>query len=861
MIVGSAPGYHESRQGLPFVGKTGQELDKLLEMSGLPSRQHLWLTNLYRRYYGEGHTYNRADYAEGSEHLTRELAETGADFIVTLGREATNWFLHDDTLSIEDVQGIAWEMDGRTVFPLVHPAAGFRSPEMASLTVQGFMALGAHLATPNAPIRRLYDDPLEGHEHYEEITTVARLDEVLAGYPGDGAVLSIDTEGYPATPFSLQFSYQPGTAYFIGTNDHGDGAGRQSLFSAFGIFLRRVRPRLLFHSALHDLGMMRAMGLPTDNLTFGDTMIQAYLLQTEPQGLKALATRHCGMRMQSYSDILGTLSDDLARDYLTKLWTLEGADHEQNRQTAFDAAKAAGKRIKVLPKIPKSDLYKAVERCLNSERPAGLWGDQSADTRLGAHARLGAMPEASLDHVDRQKAVYYGCRDADATLRVEPALLRRFAHLGLKPSVGLHQVYQLELSTYPLIDRMQRIGLKPDLLHFAALSKRLETEIATLQQTLETVTRTPGFNANSGDQVADYLYGQLGLESMKQTKGGRGSTNDKILEALEREHPEHPAVATIRSYRELFKLKNTFVDSIPDFVNRWPYDGRVHTTFRTTRVVTGRLSASDPNVLAQPEHGKFAPDFKRGWIADEGHLICQWDESQIELRGLAHLSQDPVLLRAFRNGIDLHAVLAERIFGVAPKDQDKHKHRLPAKAINFGVPMGFTRHGLSIELRKNGVDADEDTAQRWLDETFALYAGVRHYMDERIDYAKRHGYVQCLSGRIRYIGGIGSRDERVREEAERFAFSTPIQESAQFIMKQAEAQVWELLKEHWTRGDWVEPLLQVHDCLKLECARHLAPELHREMSLCMTHVPHGFSVPLAVEGEFGANMCDMESFT
>jgi DNA polymerase-1 len=278
-------------------------------------------------------------------------------------------------------------------------------------------------------------------------------------------------------------------------------------------------------------------------------------------------------------------------------------------------------------------------------------------------------------------------------------------------------------------------------------------------------------------------------------------------------------------------------------------------------VVTGRLAASDPNLLAQPEHGQFAPDFKRGWVAEDGHVLCAWDESQVELRGLAHLSQDPVLLQAYRTGVDLHAILAERIFGVKPKDQDKSKHRLPAKAINFGIPMGMTCHGLSVELRKNGVDADEDTAQCWLNETLGLYQGVARYMEQRKEEARRTGMVRCLSGRIRYIGGIHSREDRVREEAERFAFSTPIQESATMILKQSEAIVYrDILIPWWKIGRWVEPLLQVHDCLKMEVIEGLQDELNVLMRAAMTNVPSGFSVPLDVAGEWGSNMQDMVPF-
>jgi DNA polymerase-1 len=187
--------------------------------------------------------------------------------------------------------------------------------------------------------------------------------------------------------------------------------------------------------------------------------------------------------------------------------------------------------------------------------------------------------------------------------------------------MGLRDVYELELGTYPLIDRMSYVGIKPDLPHFAAMSEDLQFEIDALRTELCRTTGIADFNANSGDQVANYLFGSLGLEGYKRTSEGRYSTNDKVLEALEKEHPEIIDLQTIRSYREVYKLKNTFVDRIPDFVRRYPFDGRVHATFRTTSVVTGRLAASDPNLLAQPKHGQFAKRFRRGWIAADGHWL------------------------------------------------------------------------------------------------------------------------------------------------------------------------------------------------------------------------------------------------
>lgn len=852
MIVGEGPGWQEDVAGWPFVGKTGDELNRFLNGMDVPERREWFVDNLFRNYKGKDYEWTLADVRADEDELRRNLDRVNPDLIVTLGRWSTRYFLGD--ISIEDVQGIPYEVEDRIIFPIVHPAAGFHSPEMSALTVDGFRQLAAFFNGQLTP-RKLYDDPFAGKEVYEEITSEEQLDASLAGLTKT-ARLAIDTEGWPGQPWSLQFSSEPGRGYLI-------RASRRELLKRFGERLDQIQPRLVFHASLHDLSVGRELELNLERFAFDDTMIMAYLLGIEPKGLKSLCLRHANMKMQSFGEVMGDASRRVADTYLTWLWDGEEEKYELRRQLEFEQQRAAGRRIKVLPKLPRTDLQKAVQRCLGAKDPRANWENQRDDIRAAGEAALGPIPPATLSNIHPATAVRYGCRDADGTLRVESALGERIRALALD------EVYQLELATYPLIDRMQQIGLKPDLDQFSRLSTRLAGELSRIGDDLKTATMREDFNPNSSHHVREFLFHYHGLESVQLTDSGDESTNDKVLEALEHEHPEIPAISAIREYREVYKLKSTFVDSIPAFVNRYPFDGRIHTSFRTTVIPTGRLAASDPNVLAQPEHGKFAKDFKRGWVADDGHVICAWDQSQIELRGLAHLSQDPLMLAVFRgerrnpdgSQIDLHAALAERIFGVKPKDQDKHKHRLPAKAINFGIPMGMTCVGLSVELRKNGVDADEETAQRWLDETLALYTGVSRYMDNRIAEARRNGFVRCLSGRIRYIGGIRSRDQRVRAEAERLAFSTPIQESAQFIMKQAEAQVWnDILVPWWKAGRWVEPLVQIHDCLKMETEIRLASTLHKEMTIAMTRVPKTLSVPLAVEGEFGPNMADMEAF-
>lgn len=906
MVIGEGASFHDERKGRPFSGPLGIELDRFFNGIDLPERGELFLTNIYRFYFGKKYKYTSADLERDEPQLQKELQEVLPKLIIALGRPATRYLLGD--VDMEAVEGIPFYLpdtcykypcapEDTVVFPIVHPLA---NSEMSPYVVSGFKRLADYYAGKIEP-RHLFDDPYK-EPHYVEIYTEADLHRSLEQLTPD-MPLAIDTEGWPGNPWSLQYSHIPGTAYLI-------RATAPELLKSFGESISRTRPTLVFHSALHDLGMLRVLGVGIEGLRYDDTMIMSYLLQLTPKGLKPSCLRYCGMKMQDYTEILGDASNVLARDYLTWLWDIEQVEYEEAQQdelirlqtTPYTNGKGKtlpGRKIRKPPVLPKTPLHKAVTRVLQSKRPYKLWSDQLDDIQVAGYHRLGAMPEATLDYVQPATAIHYGCRDADGTVRLAPEYGSQI------DSMGLRSTYDLELATYPFIDRMQQIGLRPDLDHFETLSEVLGEEIERLRGELDEATGRVGFNANSGDQVADYLFGALDLDEMKMTESGRGSTNDKILEALEHEHPEYPVISTIREFRETYKLKNTFVDRLKDHVNRHPFDGRIHASFRTTSVVTGRLAASNPNVLAQPEHGKFATHFKRGWVAGSHHsptgrtcrepfsehsrgssidrcqdnsksgganirhVLCQWDYAQAELRGLAHLSQDPLMLAVFRGEkrnkdgsmIDLHATLAERIFGIKPADQDKHKHRLPAKAINFGIPMGMTCKGLSVELRKNGVNADEDTAQRWLDETLGLYKGVASYMEERKAEARRQGFIRCLSGRIRYIGGIRSRNERTREEAERFAFSTPIQESATFIIKQAEHRVYEgILVPYWKDGRWVEPILQVHDCLKMECEEGLEQDLNLQMREAMINVPQGFSVPMDVDGSWGLNMQDMQDF-
>lgn len=873
MLIGEAVGKDGAKYGRVFAGKVGRELDRFLDGVRLPARHEWYLTEWIKDWGGEEYENTQADFDREWPALENEIRAVRPDVIVTFGRHVARTFLGD--VDMEEVHGIPWRLPADSpvrmlfeapelvvVVPIYNPAAGFRSSELSAQVTYDFAQLEGVLDGSLTP-RQLYDDPIPSPT-YRLIETVDDLDRALVR----GGRVAVDTEGYPHAPWSVQGSDTAGTAWIV-------KFARRDLVARFAEWVN-LCPELYtftFHNALHDLAMFRAFGVNTERLTFDDTMLMAYALQLEPQGLKPLCARHCGMKMMHYDEVMGDASYRLAVDWLLSALQCEDSDYAARCEAEFVRLTTTpyvdkkgkvkpGRKLRKHPQLPRTALHKAIGRCLQSARPRGLWDDQVIDLHVEAERKYGPMWEATLDHVPLDTAIRYAGRDSDGTHRLFPRLEERVR------ANELWDVYRADLQTVPLIDRMQQTGIRPDLAHFSALSDDLAVELVGIRDALTiNIGRAghsvPDFNPNSGAQTADLLFERFGLEVLKRTREGDPTTNNKVLEALEKDGKVDRAIrdiiADIRQYREVYKLKHTFVDQIPDFVNRWPFDGRIHATFRITRVVTGRLAASNPNLLALPKHGKFAKRFRSGFVGSDRTFIASWDLSQIELRVLAHLSQDPVLLHAFRNGIDLHATLAQRIFGVDPKDQDKSKHRLPAKAINFGIPMGMTNIGLCLELRKNGVDVNEDDAQRWLDETMALYAEVPRYQQGKIAEAKRYGFVTDIRGRRRYIGGIRSFDEATRSEAERFAFSTPIQAGAQEVMKEAEAYVYrDVLLPAWSAGDYVEPLVQIHDDLVLEPQRDRLLWLNEQMVHAMTQVPaHWLSVPIETSGDYGVNWGDL----
>lgn len=449
----------------------------------------------------------------------------------------------------------------------------------------------------------------------------------------------------------------------------------------------------------------------------------------------------------------------------------------------------------------------------------------SYDLRSLAADYLGrSMPEKAGE---REKAA----AEAWAAVDLAAALEKRLREDG-----SMQVFERIEMPLIPVLARMERAGVGLNTGVLEELKCEIAGRIDTLTSEIYDLAGVE-FLIDSPKQIAGILFDKLGLPGRKRTKTGF-STDAGVLAELA---PLHPIAEKIVAYRELAKLKSTYIDALPALVAS---DGRIHTTFNQTVAATGRLSSSAPNLQNIPVRTEFGRRIRAAFVpAVEGDLMVAADYSQIELRILAHLSGDPGLIEAFTSGEDFHAVTASRVFGVAV-DEVPAEYRFRAKAVNFGIVYGQSAHGLADSLKVSHAEAQE-----MIDRYYRAYPKVREYLDETIASAHRDGYASTLFGRKRRIPELKSSNYNLRSFGERTAMNHPMQGTAADIMKLAMIEVDKSLREH---GMDAKMLLQVHDELVFECPADELERLSRLACDAMGGVVE-LSVPLEVNVASGEN--------
>ncbi|MBC8446944.1 MAG: DNA polymerase I [Chloroflexi bacterium] len=472
-----------------------------------------------------------------------------------------------------------------------------------------------------------------------------------------------------------------------------------------------------------------------------------------------------------------------------------------------------------------------------------------------AFARLGAemtpiseligtgSKQITMAQVPSSKAAPYAAADVDMTWQLVGLLRPELESKGL-----LDLFQEVEMPLVPVLVAMQQAGVALDVGYLQEMSKMLAGRLIELEREIHDLAGYP-FNINSTQQLSDALFSQLQLprQGVPKTKSGHYSTAASVLQGLQ---GRHPVIDFILEQRELSKLKSTYVDALVELVN--PRTGRVHTSYNQTGTVTGRISSSNPNLQNIPIRTELGRQIRRGFVAQPGWKLLAADYSQVELRVMAHISQDPGLLAAFRRGEDIHASTAAAVLGVA-LDQVTSDMRRIAKGVNFGIMYGQGPYGLA---QQTGMSQDEAT--QFIRTYFTTYPQVKEYLDRTRVQAREQGYVETLLGRRRYFPelGVGSKaHNNVRQAAERAAINMPTQGTAADILKIAMIRLHQALRERGLRSRMI---LQVHDELVLEVPDEELPTV-APLARQIMEGAFDLDAPLKVDLKAGENWLEMGS--
>ena len=454
----------------------------------------------------------------------------------------------------------------------------------------------------------------------------------------------------------------------------------------------------------------------------------------------------------------------------------------------------------------------------------------SIETLLGKKGKN----QKNMRDLAPKEVLNYAAEDADITFQLkgvfEPKLVE----------TGVEKVFKnIEMPLVPVLARMEREGIKIDVHSLRSYSEELGETIVRLEREILELAGRP-FNVGSPRQLGEVLFDDLKLsDKPKKTKTGQYATSEAILEGLRK---KHPIIESILNFRELKKLKSTYVDALPELVHK--KTGRVHTSFNQTVAATGRLSSTNPNLQNIPIRTQNGRKVRAMFVpADENHVLMAADYSQIELRVIAALAEDEAMISAFKNGEDIHKATAAKVFEVPPEEVSREQ-RSNAKTVNFGIVYGVSAFGLSQQ-----TDMSRKEAKAAIDGYFRTYPGIKEYMDKQVSIARDKGYVETITGRRRYLKDIESRNAVVRGHSERNAVNAPIQGSAADIIKLAMIELDRSMRHAKMKS---KMLLQVHDELVFD-ARLDELDALKAMVIEKMEAAVALAVPMVAEVGTGNN--------
>lgn len=867
LLVGEAGGQTEHRTGRPFAGKAGAVLTTYLRAAGIP-RPDVRITNVYPFWTGPGNPDPTPDQIAAEQwRLEEEIRTCRPKIIATLGRVATQWFLGPDA-TIEHTHGIphfSTKAPGAMILPTTHPAAGFYEPARAAHCQDDLMRLAYYI---HHPVKDTQPPKIR-------VRLVRRLPDVIE----DAAV---DTEGLEDRAWGLSWSHDGITTY---------------VYIWDGKPITTVFRNITFHNAPHDLKILRAMGVDTTGLKYDDTMVALYNLGLEPQGLKSASYRHLGLKMDEFDDVVRPHFTRVALDYLNRAVVLPFPkprpipveDYTKKKYRLYKPQSAQQRIKNIITSYHKKSAERAAgiekgnDDALRLERKWRLLEDVDPpgcilhgpvpEYQAEIECRMKeSFPDFSIFHVPTDQAVQYSGIDAAATALLKPKVMQ------LVKERGLEKVYDMDRRALPFVDRMQEVGLRVNKPKLMALEDKLSTIREQCRRSVQSIVGDRWFNPGSDEQVHDWLYRTRGIPVTKWTDGGktknkRGSTSATALKMIRgyygKEHPEiDQFTRDLALYRETDKYLGTFVEPIFYYMRRDRNgDWRIHPNFRVTRVISGRLSSHDPNVLAFPTRTDLGKLIRDCFEAAEGFAIVSCDMSQIELRMMAHLCGDRTMRTSFEDDIDLHSLTASILFkepltaykkgpdGKRPGLQEKRRY--VAKTINFAVMYGISPKALLEQLYKAEIfDYDEDQCKGFIRDWFKIYGSVRVFLERLWKQAEKDGFVRDMWGRICYVPNLRVGDDQMREAARRLAGNMPVQGGAHGLVKRSEITLHEWIEESGFR-DQIRPWLQMHDELILETWRgtddRFVKGVVEKVQEIMVQDQDLLRIPIKAEGGYGTS--------
>lgn len=859
-LCGEKPGLEEIRNRKPFIGRSGDEQNDYLRRYHLSTRT-FYLTNLIKHFIGD-RSPTDDEIAYWSPTLQREIEDCNPQLIIAVGAIATRYFL-GQSAALETVHGIphhpgAFDIScayrapfGSIILPIYHPALGFKDSDARSLIAWDYAQVAEAVKSIKAgiAIEPRYDR-YAGKEVYIDVSGTEFEERFEDDFDEETNEFAIDTEGILGDEFSLQASYREGHGLMV-RNDRSDFWRALRVIKNRAITPPKHRePSLVIgHNLMHDIAIVRGMGqcLRRAPRLF-DTMYAAYITRIESysddpkgrsrgkQGLKPLAWRHNGTRMQSWEDVTSeiALRDRIA--YLERVaigtWPAPRLRAEQEHDGSWSITKKTPVQ-KLAAKILTD--YRADKRNKKGE-PVDIedrWYGIADYVREVAEHDLGPLPNGSIRRLfahDPEKAIRYAAADSDQTLR-----LKRRLYPELE-SRNLLSLMSKGMRVLPMIEEMQYNGFPASRSYFESLSAQMWDEMMGIVKEMSKLYfGGRPFNPCSPPQTRE-LLAIRGLKSEKQTPGGDDSTAQK---SIEHHAANDPAIAKLFEFRKREHIRDKFCTVILRALDRYRAQygddndiGRVMCQILNTRTATRRLAAKNPNLLNIPIRTLLGLLVREGFLALPGLILLGGDLSQIEYRILAHFSNDRTLVK-FMNQVvrpgedkpDIHKQTAAWLNGIDIRDVTKQQ-RSVAKTTNYLKIYLGTGHGMADQLRKDGIEGwTVDRCDELIRETDKMFPGVPRWVREVIAETYETEVSLSYEGMPRYLPGIRSRHEATRREAERHAVSQRIQGTAQDMLQNS--MIW-LTPRIWAlqdRGEKVEPILQVHDELIFMVETDISPTM------------------------------------